>query len=58
MPKRFKKAPRVEYNPQNHYEHGRDVEKILNDTDAAGKIRALVTNDHNEKKTNPSHRLS
>ena len=57
MPKRFKKAPRVEYNPQNHYEHG-DVENILNDTDAAGKIRALVTNDHNEKKTNPSHRLS
>ena len=58
MPKRLKKVPRVEYLLTNNYEHGRDMERILNNTHAAGKIRGLVTDDHILKTTNPSHRLS
>lgn len=46
MPKRPKKAPRVEYLLTNNYEHGRGMAELLNDTHAGGKIRALVTNDH------------
>ena len=59
MPKRLKKAPRVEYLLTNNYEHGEGMKEILHDTEAAGKIRALVANDHILKETtNPSRRLS
>ena len=58
MPKRKKKAPHVEFNPQNHYEHGRGMKSLLKDTYAGEKIRDLVTQDYILKSTNPSHRLS
>ena len=58
MPKRLKKAPHVEYNPTNHYEHGREMKRLLKNTHAAGKIRDFVTNEYILKSTNPSHRLS
>ena len=58
MPKRPKKAPRVEYLLTNNYEHGRGMKSLLNNTNAGEKIRYLVKHDYILKSTNPSHRLS